>query len=172
MARVRDSPGICDDTFSATVVDVDAVGAEAGDTTSLPAGTAEEEAVAGAAPVPNCPDRKTCAALANFDLMSCTGAVFPASVDAAAGADVEGEVAAGGLAVSEFAPTGAAGVAPAAIWILTAKLPLHGGAPDAFTPRKRWPGASALSCLPLPTRTGIPDACNLAINAPAGAEKR
>src|SRR4029077_3292791 len=92
-----------DDTFSATGVDVDAAGAEAGATTSLPAGTTEEDAVEGVAPVPNCPARNTWAALASFDLMSCAAAVFCASVDEAGDAEaVEDEAADGELEVSEL----------------------------------------------------------------------
>src|SRR6185369_947619 len=159
------------DTFSATGCDVDAAGAEAGETASLPAGTTdEEEVVEGVAPVPNCPARKTWAALASFDLMSCAGAAFCASVDEATGVAADDEVEDGELVVSELPAAGTVGAAPAAIWILTAKLPVQGGAPAVFTPRKRWPGPSALSCLPLPTRTGTPCDCSLAIRAPAGAE--
>src|ERR1700730_5352955 len=63
-----------------------------GETTSLLVGAADEE-LAVAAPVPNCPARKTCAALANFDLMSCAGASFDCSAAPAAC----GEAAADGL---------------------------------------------------------------------------
>src|SRR5579862_5074501 len=143
-----------------------AVAAEAGWTASLPAGTAEEELVEGMVAAPNCPERKTWAALANFDLMSCAGAVCWPGVDEVAG-DVADEVAAGALAVSELAAADAAGTAAEAIWILTAKLPLQAGAPEMFAPRKRWPGCWAVSCLPLPTRTGAPCASNRAIRAPA-----
>src|SRR5450755_3184384 len=169
MSFCKAESNFADDTFSGTVVDADAVAADAGETTSLPAGATDEEAVEAVAPLPNCPDRKICAALDSFDLMSCAGAVFCASL-----AEVtEGELAVGELAVSEL--PGTVGMAAAAMWILTEKLPLQGGVHDAFTagtftPTKRWPGPSALSCLPLPIRTGTPCACNLAINAPVGAE--
>src|ERR1700730_8899201 len=115
MSFCKAESNFADDTFSAIVGDVDAVGAEVGEATSLPAGTAEEEAVEGVAPVPNCPDRKTWAALASFDLTSCTGAAFCASVDEAADGAVEGEVAEGELAVNEFPVTLAVGVVAAAM---------------------------------------------------------
>ena len=50
-----------------------AVVAEVGGTTSFPAGAADAEVVEAVAPVPNWPARKTWAALASFDLMSCAG---------------------------------------------------------------------------------------------------
>src|SRR5713226_9135778 len=160
MSFCRAESNFADDTFNATGVDVDAVVAEVGETTSLPVGATEEEAVAGVAPLPNCPDRKTWAALVSFDLMSCAGAGFCASVDEAAG----GEVAVRDVAAKELAATGVVCALPEATWILTVKLPLQGGVPAAFTPKKRWPGPSTLSCLPLPIRTGTPCDCSLAIN--------
>src|ERR1700681_3783130 len=120
-----------DDTLSAT--GVDAVVAEVGETTSLPPdATEEEEAVEGVAP-PNCPERKTWAALASFDLMSCVDAGVCAPLDEAEDVDVADVE----VAVSEFPATGAAAAVPDVIWILTAKLPLHGGVPETFTPRYR-----------------------------------
>jgi hypothetical protein len=101
-------------------------------------GAAAEEVGDAAAPLPNCPARKTCAALASFDLMSCAGAVFAVSEDAVpgfegtAGLAAEGVVTGAAFEVSELPATGAA---VESIWTLTAKLPLQGGAPEAFTPR-------------------------------------
>ena len=42
--------------------------------------------------------------------------------------------------VSELPAAGAVGTASDATLTFTAKLPLQGGVPDVFTPRKRWPG--------------------------------
>ena len=130
MSFCKAESNFADDTFSAT--GVDAVVAEVGETTSLPAdATEEEEAVEGVAPLPNCPERKTRAALASFDLMSCVDAGVCAPLDEA----VDVDVADVEVAVSELPATDAAAAVPDAIWILTAKLPLHGGVPEAFTPR-------------------------------------
>src|SRR5579862_4122427 len=118
------------------------VAEEVGETASLPAGTAEEEVVEGVAPPPNWPEKKTWAALASLDLMSCGCVAVCVPVEDAAVDVAAGEVTAGALAVSELAATGVAGTAAEAMWILTAKLPLQGGFPDALTPRKRWPGCS------------------------------
>lgn len=136
MSFFKAESSVPDETLRATGGGV-AVAAEVGETASLPAGTAEEEAVEGVAPAPNCPERKTWAALASFDLMSCACAAVCVPVDDAADDDVAGEVVDGELAVSELPATGAAATAAEAMCILTAKLPSQGGAPDAFTPRKR-----------------------------------
>ena len=58
--------------------------------------------------------------------------------------------------VSELPAAVLVAVASELTLTFTAKLPLHGGVPDAFTPRKRCPGASTLSSRPLPIRTGTP----------------
>ena len=62
--------------------------AEFAETASFDNGAEEE--LAGVAPVPNCPDMKTCAALASFDLMSCAAGLVWA-VDSATGAGVADE---------------------------------------------------------------------------------
>ena len=81
------------ETFSAGVAGPAATDvAEFAVTASFDSGAEEE--LAGLAPVPNCPVRKTCAALASFDLMSCAGCVW--AVDSAAG-DVGDEVVANPL---------------------------------------------------------------------------
>src|SRR5260370_41633488 len=87
MSFCKAESNFTDDTFSAT--GVDAVVAEVGATTSLPPdATEEEEAVEGVAPLPNCPERKTWAALASFDLMSCVDAGVCAALDEAVDVDV------------------------------------------------------------------------------------
>ena len=132
MSFCKAESNFADDTFSAT--GVDAVVAEVGETTSLPPDATEEEeeeAVEGVAPLANCPERKTWAALASFDLISCADAGVCAPLDEAADVDVADVE----VAVSELPATGAAAAVPYVIWILAAKLPLHGGVPEAFTPR-------------------------------------
>ncbi len=52
---------------------------------------------------------------------------------------------------------------------MTAKLPAQAGVACPFTPKKRWPGASTLSCRLLPMRTASACPCSLAIRAPAEA---
>ena len=149
-------------------------------TASLDCGTAPEE-LAGDAPVPNCPARKTCAAVASLDLMSCAGAVFDAAGDVAAGdAAVEAVVGADAVdaEVAGVETTGdAARALPAAaapvMRTFTAKFPVQSSAGDAltpvFTPKKRWPGASALSREWPPTARAVPCSCSRAIRDPAGA---
>lgn len=65
----------------------DVVVAEVGATTSFPAGAGEEAVGEAVAPEPNCPARKTWAALASFDLMSCAAAGFCELDDEAADAE-------------------------------------------------------------------------------------
>lgn len=182
------------ETVSAGVAGTEAaeVAAVAG-VASLESGAAEE--LAGCAPAPNCPARKTWAALASFDLMSWAGAGLgwagdwtddddPADVDGDVaetddGGTVDGETDDADGVADDAATEGdvnallvtAAGAAlpPLLIRTLTAKLPLHSGAACAFTPKKRWPGTSTLSRRVLPTGIASPCACSLAISDPTGA---
>lgn len=178
------------ETLSAGVAGAEAAVAEfaGAGAASFDSGAAEEGAAdefVALAPVPNCPARNTCAALASFDLMSCAGSGFVWGVDGVAaegvaddaddgdGDDdddddgVDGDDATGETAKA-LPPTGAELAAPL-IRTLTAKLPLQSGVACEFTPKNRWPGVFAVSRRLLPTGTASPWACSLAIRDPSGA---
>jgi hypothetical protein len=127
------------ETFNA-VADAGVAGVAALDET-MPLDVGASEELVGGALVPNCPARKTWAALASFDLIS--GAVFDAAVDPVVDVDAVGDAGAdGGADVdNKLLPAAVAGAAlPALVTCtLTAKLPLQAGEDCPFTPRTFMP---------------------------------
>ncbi len=119
------------ETFNA-VADAGVAGVAALDET-MPLDVGASEELVGGAPAPNCPARKTWAALASFDLIS--GAVFDAAVDSVVGVDAVGD--AGADVDIKLLPAAVAGAAlPALVTCtLTAKLPLQAGVDCPFTPK-------------------------------------
>src|ERR1700675_2922391 len=106
----------------------------------MPLDVGASEELVGGAPAPNCPARKTWAALVSFDLIS--GAVFDEAVASVVGADAAGEAEAD-VDIKLF-PAAVAGAAlpPLVTCTLTAKLPLQAGVdcpfkPETFTPKDR-----------------------------------
>jgi hypothetical protein len=130
------------ETFNA-VADAGVAGVAVLDET-MPLDVGASEELVGGAPAPNCPARKTWAALASFDFIS--GAVFDAAVDSVAGVDAAVDAGAdvGADVDIKLFPAAVAGATlPELVTCtLTAKLPLQAGVdcpftPETFTPKKR-----------------------------------
>jgi hypothetical protein len=127
------------ETFNAVAADAGVAGVAALDET-IPLDVGASEELVGGAPAPNCPARKTWAALVSFDLIS--GAAFDEAVDSVVGVDAVG--GAGADVDIKLLPAAVAGAAlpPLVTCTLTAKLPLQAGMDcpftlETFTPKKR-----------------------------------